>query len=133
MPGRRATLVAIAVAGALAIAGCGADAPAARDSAGVVTLRLDEYRILPQRVRVPSGRFEIVATNRGVLTHNVAIVSPQRRPSQDEVQYAHTATAHPGQTVRREVRLRPGKYRMVCTLANHANLGQYGELIVGKG
>jgi plastocyanin len=131
MPGRRATLLAIALAGALPIAGCGADAAVTRDDAGVVTLRLDEYRILPQRVRVPSGRFEIVATNRGVLTHNVAIVSPGRRPGQVEVQYAHTATAHPGQTVRTEVHLRPGKYRMVCTLANHDNLGQYGELIVG--
>jgi plastocyanin len=131
MPGRRATLLAIALAGALPIAGCGDDAPVTRDDAGVVTLRLDEYRIVPQRVRVPSGRFEIVATNRGVLTHNVAIVSPGRRPGQAEVQYARTATAHPGQTVRKEVHLKPGKYRMVCTLANHDNLGQYGELVVG--
>lgn len=130
MPGRRATLLAIALAGALPIGGCG-DAPAAHDDAGVVTLRLDEYRIVPQRVRVPSGRFEIVATNRGVLTHNVAIVGPQRRPGQEVVQYARTATAHPGQTVRTEVRLKPGRYRMICSLANHDNLGQYGELIVG--
>jgi plastocyanin len=131
MPGRRATLLAIALAGALPIAGCGGDAPLTRDNAGVVTLSLDEYRIVPQRVRVPSGRFEIVATNRGVLTHNVAIVSPGRRPGEAEVQYARTTTAHPGQTVRKEVHLKPGKYRMVCTLANHDNLGQYGELIVG--
>jgi plastocyanin len=131
MPARRATLLALSLAGALAIAGCGDDGPVTRDDAGVVRLRLDEYRILPQRVRVPSGRFEIVATNRGVLTHNVAIVSAERRPGQDEVQYARTATAHPGQTVRAEVRLKPGKYRMVCSLANHDNLGQYGELIVG--
>jgi plastocyanin len=131
MPARRATLLAIALAAALAIAGCGDDTPVTRDDDGVVTLRLDEYRILPQRVRVPSGRFEIVATNRGVLTHNVAIVSFKRRPGQDEVQYARTATAHPGQTVRKVVRLKPGKYRMVCSLANHDNLGQYGELIVG--
>jgi plastocyanin len=130
MPGRRATLLAIALAGALSIGGCG-DAPVTRGDAGVVTLRLDEYRIVPQRVRVPAGRFELVATNRGVLTHNVAIVSPQRRPGQQEVQYARTATAHPGQTVRTEVRLEPGRYRMICSLANHDNLGQYGELIVG--
>jgi hypothetical protein len=28
------------------------------------------------------------------------------------------------------VQLEPGKYRLVCTIANHDNLGQYGELKV---
>jgi hypothetical protein len=28
------------------------------------------------------------------------------------------------------VTLKPGKYRIVCTIANHDNLGQYGELKV---
>jgi hypothetical protein len=28
------------------------------------------------------------------------------------------------------VTLAPGKYRLVCTIANHDNLGQYGELKV---
>jgi len=28
------------------------------------------------------------------------------------------------------VTLKPGKYRLLCTIANHDNLGQYGELKV---
>jgi hypothetical protein len=28
------------------------------------------------------------------------------------------------------VTLKPGKYRLVCTIANHDNLGQYAELKV---
>jgi hypothetical protein len=32
--------------------------------------------------------------------------------------------------VRTAVTLKPGKYRLVCTIANHDNLGQYGELKV---
>jgi hypothetical protein len=31
------------------------------------------------------------------------------------------------------VTLKPGKYRLICTIANHDNLGQYGELKVGGG
>ena len=30
--------------------------------------------------------------------------------------------------------LKPGKYRLTCTIANHDDLGQYGELkVVGSG
>jgi len=130
MPGTRITLLAVAMAALVVPAGCGDDGPVTRDR-GVVRLRLDEFRILPQRIRVPTGRFEIVATNRGVLTHNVAVVSPSRDPGANEVQYARTATAHPGQTVPLAVNLKPGKYRLVCTIANHDRLGQYGELVVG--
>jgi plastocyanin len=124
-------MLALALAALVVPAGCGDDGPVTRVRGGVVRLQLDEYRILPQRIHVPSGTFEIVATDRGVLTHNVAIVSPNREPGEDEVQYARTATAHPGQTVRKLVHLKPGKYRLVCSLANHDNLGQYGELVVG--
>ena len=48
----------------------------------------------------------------------------------EEKQYARTPTAHPGEVVRTSVTLKPGKYRLVCTIANHDNLGQYGELKV---
>ena len=45
-------------------------------------------------------------------------------------EYARSRTAHPGETVVARAVLRPGRYRLVCTLANHDNLGQYGVLIV---
>ena len=131
MPRRRATLFALAALGAVPLSGCGSDAPYVPASGRAVSLRLDEYRVLPQRVTVPAGRVRIIARNVGRLTHNIAVVQFDRPLGEDEEkQYARTPTAHPGQVVRTSVTLKPGKYRLVCTIANHDNLGQYGELKV---
>jgi plastocyanin len=131
MPRRRATLLALVALAAVPLAGCGSDAPYVPASGHAVSLRLDEYRVLPQRVTVPAGRVRIVARNVGRLTHNIAVVQFDRPLGEDEEkQYARTPTAHPGEVVRTSVTLKPGKYRLVCTIANHDNLGQYGELKV---
>ena len=125
------TLAALALAASTVAAGCGSDPPYTPAAGHTVRLRLDEYRVLPQRVTVPAGRIEIVARNTGRLTHNVAVVQFDRPLGEDEEkQYARTPTAHPGDVVRTSVTLKPGKYRLVCTIANHDNLGQYGELKV---
>jgi hypothetical protein len=41
-----------------------------------------------------------------------------------------TDTAHAGQTVTADVVLKPGTYRLACTIGNHVNLGQYATLEV---
>jgi plastocyanin len=131
VPRRRATLLALAALAAVSLSGCGGDAPYVPASGRAVSLRLDEYRVLPRRVTVPAGRVRIIARNVGRLTHNVAVVQFDRPLGEDEEkQYARTPTAHPGEGVRTSVTLKPGKYRLVCTIANHDNLGQYGELKV---
>jgi plastocyanin len=129
---RPQTLLAAAAALiALALAGCGADPPYTPAKDHTVNLRLDEYRVIPARITVPAGRIRIVARNTGRLTHNVAVVQFDRPLGEDEEkQYARTRTAHPGEVVSTTVTLRPGQYRLVCTIANHDNLGQYGELKV---
>jgi plastocyanin len=127
---RRSLIAALTVAAA-ALAGCGDDTPYVPAKGRTLRLRLDEYRILPSRITAPAGRVTIVARDVGRLTHNVAIVQFDRPLGEDEEkQYARTRTAHPGDVVRTTVTLRPGKYRIVCTIANHDNLGQYGELKV---
>jgi plastocyanin len=131
MAHRRPTPFVLAVTAAAVLAGCGSDAPYVPASGRAVSLRLDEYRVLPQRVTVPAGRVRIIARNVGRLTHNVAIVQFDRPLGEDEEkQYARTPTAHPGEVVRATANLKPGRYRLVCTIANHDNLGQYGELKV---
>jgi plastocyanin len=128
---RLTTLLALAVATAAVLAACGSDPAYVPASGRAVSLRLDEYRVLPPRVTVPAGRVRIIARNVGRLTHNVAVVQFDRPLGEDEEkQYARTPTAHPGEVVRTAVTLKPGKYRLVCTIANHDNLGQYGELKV---
>lgn len=97
-------------------------------------LRLDEYRILPQEVRVGAGRLRIVATNEGRLTHNVKII---RRDLDDleapGKEIGGTKSTHPGESASVTLeRLEPGEYRLACTIANHDDLGQYGTLVVEK-
>jgi plastocyanin len=134
MPAQRATLAALGAVAIFAAAGCGGDQPFVRArSDGTVRMTLDEFRLDPERVYSPTSRVRIVARNTGRLTHNVAIVSDDTSPDAEEVQYARSRTAHPGETVVARATLRPGRYRLVCTLANHDNLGQYGTLVVRRG
>jgi uncharacterized cupredoxin-like copper-binding protein len=131
MQSRRHTLFAALALAAVGLSGCGSDEPYVPAAGRTVSLRLDEYRVLPQRVTVPAGRVRLVGRNTGRLTHNVAVVQFDRPLGEDEErQFARTPTAHPGQQVHTTVTLEPGKYRLVCTIANHDNLGQYGELKV---
>jgi plastocyanin len=132
MPRRQAHLAALALACAL-LAGCGDDPPVTVDTR-TLTVELDEFRIIPEDARVRPGRLRIAATNVGRLTHNIKLV--QLRKSDREappVEIGGTATAQPGDTVSITFsRLRPGTYRMVCTISNHDDLGQYGELFVER-
>jgi plastocyanin len=133
MWGRRATLSAFLAAAVAAVGGCGED-PYVPAGDRTVSLRLDEYRVLPTRITVPAGRVRIDARNVGRLTHNTAVVPFERTLGEEEErEYARTPTAQPGDRVTVGVTLKPGKYRLICTIANHDNLGQYGELKVGGG
>jgi len=95
-----------------------------------VPLTLDEYRIAPADVRVHAGRIKIVARNVGVLTHNVKVESERVDTHGSPIILGGTTTAQPGQTVSVKIDLAPGRYKLVCTLADHANLGQRGTLTV---
>jgi uncharacterized cupredoxin-like copper-binding protein len=131
MTGGRVTLLLVALA-ALPAAGCGDDVAYTRAPDRRAEVRLDEYRVLPERIEVRSGRITFVARNTGRLTHNLAVVQ-FKRPVGDEEEKDYgepTKTLFPGETGETTVDLKPGKYRLVCTIANHDNLGQYAELKV---
>lgn len=133
MPPARAALCLLVALALAPLAGCGADDDVVVDRDNTLQLRLEEYRIIPQTIRVRAGRLHIVARNRGRLTHNVAVESFSDSPETDEVvEFGRTSTAHPGETVTEAepIRLKPGKYRIVCTIGAHGNLGQYGTLLV---
>jgi uncharacterized cupredoxin-like copper-binding protein len=124
----------MAVVGAAAVAaGCGGEPAAVAISGTTLRVKLDEYRITPQNVRMKAGRVHLVAVDEGRLTHNLVIESITDDPTK-EVVYGRTETAHPGQTVRERdpIVLKPGRYRLACTISNHDNLGQYGTLTVTK-
>jgi hypothetical protein len=118
---------------AAATAGCSGE-PAAVDVPGnTLRVKLDEYRIQPQNVRMKAGRVHLVATNDGRLTHNLVIESITDDPTK-QIVYGRTDTAHPGQTVRERdpITLKAGRYRIADSIGNHENLGQYGTLTVTK-
>jgi plastocyanin len=131
MTGGRVTLLLVALA-ALPAGGCGDDVAYTRAPDRRVEVRLDEYRVLPERIEVRSGRITFVARNTGRLTHNLAVVQFERPlGDEEEKDYGEpTKTLFPGETGETTVDLKPGKYRLVCTIANHDNLGQYAELKV---
>ena len=122
----------MAVVGAAVVAaGCGGEPAAVAVPGNTLRVRLDEYRIQPQNVRMKAGQIHLVAVDDGRLTHNLVIESITDDPTK-EVVYGRTDTAHPGQTVteRDPITLKPGRYRLACTISNHENLGQYGTLTV---
>lgn len=114
--------------------GCGSDAETLRVDRPVIRFELDEYRIAPQDVTIRPGRIKIEATNIGRAPHNIAIQTEEEVDGEQEwvdVPGARLKTVRPGDRADPiKVTLQPGTYRIVCTIANHDDLGQYGELHV---
>ena len=127
----RPALVCLLACAVALLAGCGVEDPLAVHGR-TLRLRLDEYRLLPQDVRVSPGRLRIVATNVGRLTHNVKILREDRDNTEAPArEVGGTRSTQPGESASVTfASLPPGRYRLACTIANHDDLGQYGTLIV---
>jgi hypothetical protein len=118
-------LLAVAV-----LAGCGST-PTTRVTGETLHLRIDEFRILPKKLSVRTGRIRILGRNVGILTHNVKVFSTVfKDPQGNFVIVGGTDTVHPGETATGTVELKPGTYRLADTIANHDDLGAYATLIV---
>lgn len=117
---------------ALVLAGCGDD-DVFRSERPILRIMLDEYRIVPQNISVRPGRVKILARNAGRLTHNLAIQNEASGGRFVELPNRRVKTMQPGQTALPiKVDLTPGTYRLVCTIANHDDLGQFGTLEVRR-
>ncbi len=127
MPRARA-LPALLVA--LALAACGSQRTVVvRDQ--TIRLRSSEYRLLPERVQARAGLIRIESLNDGRLTHNVKVFSTVLKdPQGNFVMLGGTDTAHHAETARGVVDLKPGRYRLACSLGNHEDLGEYAILVV---
>ncbi len=131
----------LALLGALALlaAGCGSSHLVKVDSS-VLRLRIDEYSITPQDVQVHAGRLKIIVFNSGIAPHDVRLETQGGNraaavlggtsvllPGQQAISCAIPAT--PTNTCPK-LDLQPGTYRLFDTIANHADLGDYGTLTV---
>lgn len=125
-------LAALLLLGATTLVGCGGAPSYTHVPDGVLKINLDEYRLRPENLEVPAGQIHLQATNSGRLTHNLAIESFDHEDGEEPTLYGRTDTLHPGQSgsEQKPIILKPGKYRLTCTIGNHDDLGQYGELKV---
>jgi plastocyanin len=108
---------------ATAVAGCGGAPAVERARAGRVEVRLDDFYLEPQRIRPRPGPTTFVAVNDGRIGHNFRL----RRGNGEPLQIT---TLLPGERGTAEIDLERGDYRMVCTIANHEELGMTGILTV---
>lgn len=122
--------LAVPCALVLCLVGCGGDdeeEPARRVTVNPnSTLRVtaDEHSFDPGRVVVRgAGPLTIRLRNAGSLAHNLRV----RRAGED---IGGTPTFQGGQTRSTRVNLEHGRYEMVCTVGDHAELGMTGELEV---
>ena len=122
---------AVLAALALGLGGCG-DGRVFRTDRPILRLKLDEYRIVPQNIVVKAQRMKFDVRNTGRLTHNLAIQVPDG-PGGTPVELMRTETMQPGRRAAPiKLVLAPGEYRLVCTIANHDDLGQYATLKVTR-
>jgi plastocyanin len=127
---RVARLLPVLLVAAAWAAGCGDPAPVPVENR-TIGLRLDEYRLLPKAVSAPAGRLRLIVRNVGILTHNVQVQTiPPVGSKAPPRSIARTPTVHAGERSEVTFTIRPGTYRLVCTIGNHDDLGQTGTLVV---
>jgi plastocyanin len=114
-----AALVAAAV-----LSGCGGAGSTMQVSDQRAEIELDDFLIDPQNVRAQAGGLTFAVTNRGRLGHNL------RLRGGSEGEQVVTTTLLPGDGATKTVTLAPGSYTMLCTVANHEQLGMTGRLVV---
>jgi plastocyanin len=117
-------------AGLLVLAACGGDDADSTTASVTVTpnstLRVAaaEYSFDPSRVVVSgAGPLTLRLRNEGSLAHNLKL-------TRDGREVGGTPTFPGGETRSGRVNLEHGRYEMICTVGDHAELGMRGELEV---
>jgi plastocyanin len=114
----------------LLLAGCDGDAgegggrTVTVKGGGTLRVTAKEYSFDPARVVVEGrGQVRIELKNAGSLAHNL-------RLTRGGSEVGGTPTFRGDRTESGRVRVRPGTYRFLCTVGDHAELGMRGEMEV---
>ena len=121
MPLVRTTAALLA---ATVLAGCGGAGSTVQVRDQRAEIVLDDFLIKPQNLRAQAGELTFAVTNQGRLGHNLRV----RGGSEGE--QVITTTLLSGKAATKTVTLAPGTYTMLCTVANHEQLGMTGRLVV---
>jgi uncharacterized cupredoxin-like copper-binding protein len=135
----RAAPLAVLAAVALTAAGIAANAPAGSTAPRAVKVVLKEWTLKPSAATVPAGPVIFVVHNTGGIPHEFVVVRTNRHhhalamhggQAVEAGQLGEIGELKPGQAKRLTVRLRPGKYVLLCNLPGHYKAGQYAALRV---
>ena len=114
---------------AAALGGCGGgdDAPSRTVTVAAgeqVRVIAQEYSFDPSGLVVNGGgRLRITLDNRGSLAHNIKVLDDGR-------DIGGTESFPGGEQRSAAVNVRPGEYRLVCTVGDHEEKGMHGTLDV---
>lgn len=112
----------------LLLAACGDDDDSGRtattppnESLRVVA---DEYSFDPSTIQVSgAGRLNVTLQNKGSLAHNLKLF-------RGDEEFGGTSTLPAGRSESVRLNLEHGRYRMVCTVGDHEQLGMRGTVEV---
>ena len=135
---RRAVVVGLGVA-ALAAAGLVSNALAGSGAAPTIKVVLKEWTLTPSTTTVPAGAVTFVVRNSGGIPHELVVVKTSRHhhalpmKGSQAVETGDVGEIEeilPGKTKRVTIKLKPGKYVLLCNLEGHYRAGQYASLTV---
>jgi hypothetical protein len=105
-----------------------AQSPGASRSPARLLVAGEEYSLTLSRQSIKSGPALIQFLNRGEDPHDLRL----RRIGRTTGYAAAAPETGPGELVQLEARLRPGRYRMWCSLADHRRRGMRAVLTVRR-
>jgi len=106
-------------------------------SGAVVTIVLDEWKLVLSQVTTPSGRVTFVVRNDGTMAHEFVVVRSDRHHHLLKVKGGKAVetgrlgkipTIPSGTTRRLTLRVLPGKYVLLCNMLGHYQAGQRAAL-----
>jgi plastocyanin len=88
-----------------------------------VTVTADQYFFDPSRIITKRGDLTIDFKNKGNLLHNLVLL-------RDGAKVAKAPSLGAGKTSTLKLKLKRGKYTLLCTVGDHEELGMKGEIDV---
>lgn len=127
--------VAIAVVG---VAVTGVLTAGAVTSSRLVSVKLNEFNILPGKQAAPAGKVTFVLTNTGKLTHEFVVVRTAKpagsllkgNEADETGVVGEIGELKPGQTKKLTLTLKKGHYALLCNLPGHYKAGQFVDFYV---